>query len=182
MDLFVFFKILTSLIAVAAIILFSKVSGQSMRSIFLTKGKLRLGLTIGLVTFLVFLVTSVSVSVLLYGGENLIYGNLVSWAPWVFSFVFVNGFKEELQFRGLFLKKYKIFLGLDFSIFLQAMVFASAHLGETYSSVSFVFLVLVFFLGLAFGAVMQKTDSLLGSFLFHAGSDIPVILGIFSNL
>jgi len=182
MDLYVFFKILTSLIVVAIIILFSKVSGQSMRSIFLTKGKLRLGLTIGLVTFLVFLVTSVPVSVLLYGGENLTYGNLVSWAPWIFSFVFANGFKEEIQFRGLFLKKYEMFLGLDVSNFLQAMVFTSAHLGESYSSVFFVFLVLVFLLGLGFGAVMQKTDSVLGSVLFHAGSDIPVILGIFSTL
>ena len=182
MDLYVFFKILTSLIAVAVIILFSKASGQSMRSIFLNKGKLRLGLTIGLGTFLVFLVTSVPVSMLLYGGGNLNYGNLISWAPWVFSFVFANGFKEELQFRGLFLKKYEMFLGLDVSNFLQAMVFTSAHLGESYSSLFFIFLVIVFFLGLAFGAVMQKTDSLLGSVLFHAGSDIPVILGIFSNL
>ena len=126
--------------------------------------------------------TSVPVSVLLYGGENFTYGNLVSWAPWVFSFVFVNGFKEELQFRGLFLKKYEMFLGLDFSNFLQALVFTSAHLGEIYSPFSFIFLVLVFFLGLAFGAVMQKTNSVLGSVLFHAGSDIPVIIGIFSNL
>jgi len=43
------------------------------------------------------------------------------------------------------------------------------------------FTVIVFFLGLAFGAIMQKTNSLLGSILFHAGTDIPVILGIFSN-
>ena len=55
MDLYVFFKILTCLMVVAGIILFSKVSGQSMRSIFLEKGKLRLGLTIGLATFLFFL-------------------------------------------------------------------------------------------------------------------------------
>jgi len=43
------------------------------------------------------------------------------------------------------------------------------------------FLAVVFFLGLAFGAVMQKTNSLLGSILFHAGTDIPAVLGIFSN-
>lgn len=182
MDLYVFFKILTSLIVVAVIILFSKVSGQSIRSIFLTKGNLRLGLTIGFATFLVFLVTAIPVSVWFYGGVNLTYRNIVSWAPWAFSFVFANGFKEELQFRGLFLKKYEMFLGLDVSNFLQAIVFTSAHFGETYSPVFFIFLILVFFLGLAFGAVMQKTDSLLGAVLFHAGSDIPVILGIFSNL
>ncbi len=29
---------------------------------------------------------------------------------------------------------------------------------------------------------MQKTDSIWGSVLFHAGMDIPVMVGIFSNL
>lgn len=29
---------------------------------------------------------------------------------------------------------------------------------------------------------MQGTDSIWGSVLFHAGADIPVMIGIFSNL
>jgi hypothetical protein len=29
---------------------------------------------------------------------------------------------------------------------------------------------------------MQRTDSILGSVLFHAGTDIPVFIGIFSNI
>jgi membrane protease YdiL (CAAX protease family) len=159
-----------------------KISGKKIRSIYLAKGKLRLGLTLGIMTFFVFLVTSIQVSVLLYGGKKLTFGSLVSWVPWIFTFVLANGFKEELQFRGMFLKEYEMFLGLDLSNFLQAIIFTSAHLGETYSPVFIIFLVLVFFLSLAFGALMQKTNSILGSVLFHAGSDIPVILAIFSNL
>jgi len=37
-------------------------------------------------------------------------------------------------------------------------------------------------LSLAWGAITQKTDSLWGAVLFHAGMDIPVVLGIFSTL
>ena len=43
--------------------------------------------------------------------------------------------------------------------------------------------VLAFYaLALAWGYIMQKTDSLWGSALFHAGMDIPIMLGIFANL
>jgi membrane protease YdiL (CAAX protease family) len=62
------------------------------------------------------------------------------------------------------------------------MVFALPHLGETYSSVLPVLMVPVLFLDLAYGPIMQKTNSLLGTVVFHAGSDIPVVLGIFTNL
>jgi membrane protease YdiL (CAAX protease family) len=55
------------------------------------------------------------------------------------------------------------------------------HFGEAYSTVYLLFVFITFLLGLAFGAIMQRTNSLLGSVLFHAGTDIPVILGIFSN-
>jgi membrane protease YdiL (CAAX protease family) len=35
---------------------------------------------------------------------------------------------------------------------------------------------------LLWGYITQKTDGLWGSILFHAGMDIPIFLGIFSNL
>jgi membrane protease YdiL (CAAX protease family) len=37
-------------------------------------------------------------------------------------------------------------------------------------------------LGLAWGYIMQKTDNAWGSILFHAGADILVFLGVFSNM
>jgi membrane protease YdiL (CAAX protease family) len=36
-------------------------------------------------------------------------------------------------------------------------------------------------LALAWGYIMRKTDSLWGSILFHAGMDLPIILGLWSN-
>jgi membrane protease YdiL (CAAX protease family) len=65
---------------------------------------------------------------------------------------------------------------------LQAIIFFTIPLGSQYTTSLLIFTVITFFLGLAFGAVTQKTDSLLGSILFHAGTDTPAALGYFSNL
>ena len=181
MDLYVLFKVLSTLLVVVPIILLTKASGQHVASIYIARGKLRLGLIVGTVLFLLFLATSVWTGTLLYGGKDLTFGKLVAWAPWMLIFVFSNGIKEEIQFRGLFLKKYTTFFGVDSSNLLQAIPFAVAHMGETYSPEMLVFFVIVLLLGLGFGALAQKTNSLAGSILFHAGTDIPVILGIFSN-
>jgi membrane protease YdiL (CAAX protease family) len=181
MDLYVIFKVLSTLFVVIPTILLIKAIRSDMTSIYFTKGKLRLGLMIGILLFLFFLVTSLWMSKLLYGGKDLTLNKVVSWAPWIFIFVFSNGIKEEVQFRGLFLRKFEVFLGVDQSNLLQAIIFVLAHVSETYSSAMIMFLFLVFLLGLAFGAITQKTNSLIGSIIFHAGTDIPVILGIFSN-
>jgi membrane protease YdiL (CAAX protease family) len=181
MDLTILFKVLSSLIVIIPIVFLTKVTKKDLGSIYLRKGKLKLGLTIGIILFLFFLATSIWTSTLLYEGKNLTFNKLIAWLPWILVFVFSNGVKEEIQFRGFFLKKYETFLGVDPSNLLQSMIFALAHIDETYSPVMIFFLFIVFLLGLAFGGVIQKTDSLIGSILFHAGTDIPVILGIFSN-
>jgi uncharacterized protein len=61
-------------------------------------------------------------------------------------------------------------------------VFTALHKGVGYASNDFIFLAAVVLLALAWGYVTQKTDSLWGAILFHAGMDIPIMLGIFSNL
>jgi membrane protease YdiL (CAAX protease family) len=181
MDLTILFKVLSSLLVIIPIVLLTKVTKKDLASIYLRKGKLKLGLTIGIILFLFFLATSVWMSILLYDGKNLTFKEVIAWLPWILVFVFSNGIKEEIQFRGFFLKKYETLLGVDASNLLQSMIFTLAHIGETYSPVMISFLFIVFLLGLAFGAVIQKTNSLIGSILFHAGTDIPVILAIFSN-
>ncbi len=181
MDLEVVFKVVSAFLVIIPIVLLTKVSGHDMASLYLTKGKLRLGLIIGTTTFLIFLATSIWTSTLLYGGKNLTFEKLVLWAPWILVYVFTNGIKEEIQFRGLYLKKYEALLGTDSANFLQAIIFVFPHFGETYTPVLAAFLFIVFLLGLAFGAVTQKTNSLIGAILFHAGTDIPVVLGMFSN-
>jgi membrane protease YdiL (CAAX protease family) len=51
----------------------------------------------------------------------------------------------------------------------------------TYTRDQLLFLAVVVPLALAWGAIMQKTESIWGSILFHAGMDIPVFLSIFST-
>ncbi len=181
MDQYVLAKLVSTILIVVPIIVLTKFSSQSISSIFLSKGKWKQGLLIGTILFAFFLLTSVPTATLLYGGKELSYIKLFTWIPWIFTFVLANGIREELLFRGLFLKKYQSFFSLGVSNLLQATIFVMPHFGETYSPVMISFLVIVFALGLAFGAVAQKTNSLLGSIIFHAGTDIPVILGIFSN-
>jgi len=98
-----------------------------------------------------------------------------------------NGIGEELLYRGIFLKKYEPLLGSNSSNLLQAIIFSLNHTvagsgNITYTPFTAGFVLFTFLLGLAWGYMMRKTDSLIGSILFHAGSDIPVFFGIFSNI
>ncbi|PYT98025.1 MAG: hypothetical protein DMG38_17400 [Acidobacteria bacterium] len=56
-----------------------------------------------------------------------------------------------------------------------------AHRPVTYTPHLLGFLAVVFLLPLAWGYLRQKTQALWASALFHAGADIPVILGIFAK-
>lgn len=173
-------KVLDTFLVVAPIIVLTKASGASLGSIMLRRGRLKLGLAIGTATFIFFLLTSVQVSTLLFYGEGLTVARLTAWAPWVLIFVLSNGLREELLFRGLFIEKYRPLVGKSTSNILQAGIFSLPHLSAGYTPSVMVFLVITFLLGLAFGEVIRRTKSLLGSILFHAGADIPVVLGYYS--
>jgi len=46
----------------------------------------------------------------------------------------------------------------------------------------YLFVAVVTLLAILWGFIMQKTDSAFASILFHAGMDISIMLGMFSNL
>jgi membrane protease YdiL (CAAX protease family) len=175
-------KLISTLIIVVPIIFLTKISNNGISSIFLQKGNFKLGIIIGLATFSIFLLTSLPISVYIFGGQNIPLDRLISLSPWILAFVFLNSTSEEILFRGNFLRKYENFLGEDHSNVLQAIIFSFAHLSAQFTPFVFIYLILTFLLGLAFGGVIQKTDSLLGAILFHAGADIPVIIAVFSFL
>jgi membrane protease YdiL (CAAX protease family) len=64
----------------------------------------------------------------------------------------------------------------------MAVVFTLSHTGVQYTPDVLMFLASLPPLALAWGYVMQKTNTLWGSVLFHAGMDIPIMLGIFSTV
>jgi membrane protease YdiL (CAAX protease family) len=139
-------------------------------------------LRIRIAAFILFAAGSIPISELFFGGRDLQVGRVLTWATWILIFVVGNAFNEEILFRGLFLKKYSPFLGRFLSNLVIAIPFALHHAGVSYSPGTLMFLAILLPLALAWGFVTQKTDSLWGSILFHAGTDIPVVLSLFSTL
>jgi len=174
-------------IIVSVIILFTKLSGNSLGSIFLKKGNIKLGLIFGLAGFFFFALTSIPAAQYLFQGQNLNLDKVIAWLPWILPIVLLNGVREELLYRGLFLKKFEAKLGPKTSNLLQAIIFSLSHSVagvalNAYTPYVWALVIFTFSLGLAWGYIMQRTDSILGSVLFHAGTDIPVFTGIFSNI
>ena len=177
----------STLLVIIPIIAFSRGSGDNLSMIFLTKGNLKLGLLIGSIGFIFFALVSIPAATLLFQGQNLTAAKAGSWTLPILITVFANGFREEMLYRALFLKKYAPLLGSRSSNVLQAIIFSLSHTVAgrgvvAYTPYTFALVLFTLALGLVWGFVMQRTNGIWGSVLFHAGSDIPVFLGIFSNL
>lgn len=175
---------ISTLVIAGSIIILNRLAGNSHGSIYLQKGRLWLGLGIGLGFFILVLalvlIDPTGASPLFSIQGNITYDRVLALMPFVLIFVLLNGFREELLFRGLFLKKLGTFFGAWTSNILMALIFASAHIESEYTPDLFIFLGISIVFGLVWGYVMQKTDSIIGPALFHAAFDIPVVLGVFS--
>jgi membrane protease YdiL (CAAX protease family) len=179
---FALLKLNECVVVVCAVVLFTRMSGGSLGSIYIQKGNLKQGLIIGLIAFFVCVAGSVPMTSLMFKPGDLTSARIVSWIPWVLISILANAAQEELLFRGLFLRKLQPFFGKFLSTVLVFFVFTLLHKGITYTANEYIFLAILFPLALVWGYIMQKTDSVWGSILFHAGTDIPIFLGIFSNL
>jgi len=178
---FALMKLNECAVIVCVIILFTLLTGGSLGSIYIQKGNLKLGLILGSATFILATAGSIPMANL-FNAKDLSLARIIPWIPWVSIFVLANSALEELLFRGLFLRKLEPFFGKFMSNFLIAFVFTLLHGSVNYTADQYLFLAILFPLALGWGYVMQKTDSVWGSILFHAGMDIPIMLGIFSNL
>jgi membrane protease YdiL (CAAX protease family) len=175
-------KLESTFLIVVPIIVLTKLSGNSMSSIYLQKGNLRQGLIIGLTVFVVVAAVSIPWARWQYQAGDLSLQRVVPWIPWILLFVLANGFNEELLFRGLFLKKLEPLLGAFPANLCMAIPFVALHYGVDYTQNIFLIMALLLPLGLALGYVMQKTNSIIGSWLIHASVDIAVVLALFSEL
>jgi len=81
---------------------------------------------------------------------------------------------EEMFFRGLFLRRLARFIGDDPAVIVTALVFTFAH--QVHFATFWLFPV-VFFFGLLFGVIMQKTESVLAPALLHAGLLMVIMVG-----
>lgn len=171
-------KLFESLLRVGVILALMALIKVDWGSLYLHRGRLGLGLWIGLSTFIVM----VGVAFLPLASQEGMAQKLLSLAPWILIFVLANGLMEELLYRGLFLKRYEPFMGKWLANLLTAIVFTMIHMQVTYVADVLQFLFIVFPLALIWGYLMQKTDSLLASVLFHAGGDCLIIFAIFASL
>ena len=171
---------------VLCIIGLTKLVGDDLGSIFLKKGDLKEGLRFGLISFGIFAAIFAVIAVLQAGApasqgltaSGVSLAVIVSALPWMLVWAFANSLMEELWFRAIFLKKLNPFLGVLPTIVVTSMIFAIPHAGATYISPveTIVFALIVFGLGIVNARIMLKTDSIIGSLLFHAGYDLLVII------
>lgn len=174
-------KLDSSLLLTAVILLLAKLSGKHPKDLYLQKGNLRQGLFLGLLLF-AFCALGALPMASLFGAKNLSFARILPWIPSMFLFVLGNAFNEELLFRGQFLRETTAILGKPAGNAVLVLPFVLHHTGVTYTANTA--LLFLFLLPLAFlwGGLTQKTDSLWGSVLFHAGTDLPVVLALFSQL
>ncbi|HEY7779901.1 MAG TPA: CPBP family intramembrane glutamic endopeptidase [Ktedonobacterales bacterium] len=170
-------------IAVVVVVGLTRAFGGDLGSLYLRPGRIGRALVIGVAGFVVFYALAalqLSSRIFPTSGPVSLHRYL-ALTPALLVVVLSNGFLEELVFRGLFLRKYNAFFGPYLSNVLQAVVFALAHVGVTYTPFALAFIVLIVFpLGLLAGYLMRSSNGIVASSLFHAGADIPIYLAFLS--
>ena len=170
-------KLLDAIPIVAAVILVVRLGGVKPADLYLRTGKLKAWLVIGLVSFAAF----AALFLLQARDQNIPADRLLAYAPWILLFVFANAFMEELHFRGLLLKPFEQLLGRHPANVCIALFFTLAHAPVQYAPNIAVFLAILLVLALTWGYLIQKTESLWGSVLFHAGADLTIMVGIYET-
>jgi uncharacterized protein len=176
-------KLESSLLGIVVVLALTGLTGQKLDSLYIRRGNLRLGLLVGLAAWVLMIVFLIPVTETFFKGQNLSWARILPWTPWILVMVLSNAANEELIFRGLLIGKLEPFIGRFATNLVTSIPFVVMHAGNDYMSDAFVFLALQTLpLALAWCWLMQKSNSLWGSLLFHAAMDIPIFVGIFSNL
>ncbi|MBI5962312.1 MAG: CPBP family intramembrane metalloprotease [Chloroflexi bacterium] len=174
-------KLESSLLSIVIVLTITRLTGQRIESLYIRRGSLQVGLIVGFIALAAMIATVIPVAEMFFKGENLTWARILNWAPWILIFVLANASNEELLFRGLFIGKMEPFFGKFAANILTTIPFVLMHSFTSYSLDNFVFLALQLLpLSLAWCWLMQKSNNIWGSILFHAAMDIPIVAGIFS--
>jgi membrane protease YdiL (CAAX protease family) len=162
---------------IGTIIVLALLTRDDPEELFLSKGRLRLGLIIGITSFLVFTVLGLSSTL----AKGIRPDRVRELLPAFLLIALADGFMEESLFRGLFLRRLGRFVDHNWANVVTATVFTFMHLGVTFTASLPTFLIIAFLLGLLCGWIMQRTGSVLAPALFHAGVDMLVIADAFAG-
>jgi len=171
-------------LTVLAVLIVLWISRTSLSSIYFRRGRFGRAYLIGIIGLVAFYVLTFRVLqhsrfIPVHGALD--FNRYLSLTPALLVVAGTNAFLEELLFRGLLMSKLNISFGSYLATFLQAVIFASWHVGITYTPFVLVFIVLdVFPLGLIAGYLTRSSGSILPSWLFHMGADLPIYLGFLS--
>ena len=171
-------KLVDAILIILPILILMRLAGMPWKNLFLERGRLGLSLSIGITGFAVFAI----IFYLQLKGQSEVFGAGVGWLPWVLLFVLANGLMEELHFRALLLKPVGSILGKVPANLCIALFFTLTHAPVQYTADIFAFLIGLFLLSLAWGWLMQKTGTIWGSVLFHAGADLVIMAGIVKTM
>ena len=172
-----FAKLFDALPIVITILAVARLGGLKPTDLYIRRGRMKAWLIVGLVSFVAFAILFLFQA----SGEGIGAERLIAFAPWTLIFVFANAFMEELHFRGLLLGPFEELLGSHTANLCIAFFFTLTHAPVQYTPDILLFLVLVFALSYAWGYIMQKTESIWGSVLFHAGADLMIVVGIYQT-
>lgn len=161
---------------IGIIVLLTLLTRDDPRVLFLSKGRLGLGLVIGITSFLGF--TFLGLHLILAKGVQ--PDRMRELVPAFLLIALADGFMEELLLRGLFLKRLGRIVGNHWANLVMATVFAFMHMGVQFTASLAMFLMVAFLLGLLWGWIMQRTGSLLAPALFHAGIDMLIMVDVFA--
>jgi len=167
-------KLVDAFLIIIPILIVTRIAKFPWKDLYLTGGRPGQSLLLGGLGFIIFAV----VFFFQIKGNPGVFGQTSSWLPWVLIFVFTNAAMEEIHFRGLLLKPATNFLGKPLANFCISIFFTLVHAPVEYTGNIVVFLMEVFFLSLLWGWLTQKTESIWGSILLHAGSDLIIVAGI----
>ena len=143
-------------------------------SLFLAKGRLKNALMIGGGLF--FLTAGFGIAAT-FGSVTVLQERILPALPWLLIYALANAFSDELIFRGVFLDQYQSFLGMHPANLLAAVLFTIAYVQpDSGNPEGLLKLSIMLILGLSFGYLMQKTKTILGAWLFHAGVVIAMLL------
>jgi len=173
-------KLFDMVIIVVLIIVLTKLSGADLGSIYLKRGNLKWGLSIGAIVLFNF----ASSAILFFATRYTSIDKLIVAILWGVVFSFANSFMEELWLRGIFLKQFEPLLGISGAVLVTSIVFSLMHVGAVYLTPAAIPFMLAntLTLGLACGYLMMKTDSIWGSMMIHAAADFFLFIAMLASV
>jgi membrane protease YdiL (CAAX protease family) len=102
--------------------------------------------------------------------------------PWLGPANALQAFAQEVQFRGLLLGALERTMSPRWANVSQAAVFGLAHLAISYGGPEAPFVPITFLVGLGFGWLVRRSNSLWPAVIIHAAADIALQFGIVQGL